>query len=435
RVSIEPGTFDARVSFETGVPWVAALECRAGEGPFVPVAAERPAAVRHRITVGSLRPAQSCELRFVLPDGTRSGSYRFSTLPLRLTWGPEDYRVRSFTVAFATDKPARCAVEYWPEESPARLVQSPPEESPATDHRAVLGLASPGQAHRIRVSAVLEDGTRTVLGNRLCQSLAGRCGRLRQELAPLDTVSLSAELARLEDTGADPGRTGQFAGRTTARHQKALTELLTLLPVALSEPSVKVDDKMLLYRIATPFLHLDAACESLKVPFSTGVTRALPSGFRPAAGAPPGRPWRAVGTPPSTGAWLVDRDATPVELVARGAPRGAVPRKECQLEIAVTGSGTSGGAAVVVFIKKQIHRRCESSLELALNGRAPLVLRPDCGNAAGPRPSIFHTFDPRLLVEGTNRVRLGLIPVPGLAGEPGLVGLERVEIWLSETSY
>jgi hypothetical protein len=224
------------------------------------------------------------------------------------------------------------------------------------------------------------------------------------------------------------------ASKAVGRARTAVEQAVALAPRVLGEDGIGLPEKLRLYRMLTPLFHVDAACDMLGVPYVTGATRALPPRFRLGreAPGPTGRARRERVSLRMKGEPFVPASA-PLGLLEEGVPKNTLFRREATVRFTLANVSEHRRAALYLPAGtfNPIHQP-ELFWEVSLNQQVPLVLRYDARTARSepPRPGLYHSFDPRLLAEGTNELTVRLQQIPGLAAPMGRVPLAHVDVLL-----
>lgn len=430
-LQIDSRPTEVSLAFTTPIAWSPAIEFGEPNGPLRLVRETGPPRTDHRFGLRGLNPGQTYRWRFVYPDGVRDGGGELKTPNVNLTQGAQVYSVLKVEQEFTTDQPVRCRVELTPRGRSAAPVPVLVEEQDSRRHLVSAGLVVPGEACTLKVLLLRSEGDPLLIAEWPVASLSERLDALGQQLTDIQPEPIVQALVKAKNAGAPPDQLAAQATRTIARSRAALDSLIGMGQV-LAEDAVGLSEKLRLYRMLAPLIQLDAGCDFLGVPFSTGASRALPPSFRAAAMAPMNRERaqvKEIKLPGPKEPFVPQGSA--LGLLENGLPKGSVAKFEATRRFTMTGVGSVKKAALFLPAQEfDAQFAPELFFTVSLNQQVPLLLRYDV-NAAHkqiPPDGLTHTFDPRLLAEGSNELTVRLIQIPGLVAPMGRVALSKIQI-------
>ncbi|MBI4859138.1 MAG: fibronectin type III domain-containing protein [Candidatus Riflebacteria bacterium] len=430
-LSIEAGLRMARVGFHTDRPALPRVDV-APPDDRIKIPEARGPAHDHTLKISGLVPGREYVLRVAI-DGGPEVRCPFRTQEFLVTDLEKEPAMDRLRLSWRTSHPARSSILWG---APLQETeQMDVVETPTTTHVAEITGLSPDRSYTIRIVSHLESGEVETSWPISHDSLRARIDRVVREFDRLQVqqriLDILSRLRREKVAGAG-------LERLLGPHLKSLRLAVgTIKPISrefFSSPDVFLAAKVQVYETLKSVEHLDRLAQVLRLPM-----RPLLIGLDWGPFIQSKQPFFGGATKPrgmtTTGTFDPTRSVTLVEWRPREEERDAWlfmgrGQKQHELDYAFPVDRPQA-------IKKAQFKVGWSDagplqyLELTVNDRARLVLRPPAVSPPRWTPEIEHVgFDPQLLVQGKNRVRARLLPVLNLMEQK----LARVVYVLLETA-
>jgi hypothetical protein len=437
-LEIEPGLRRATIRFHAppGVDVHAALSPSSGT-----MRAETDESGTRRIKLAGLQPG--AEYQLALNHGPRVlATRRFSTGKLLLEGIRKRVGLQSIELAWSTSVPAKTSLIWRARGQPDGFLDVP--GSATTTHTARIADLDPDRDYEIRIVSIVGDGEAQEfgpIGVKLFRSA------LAEFLAEFERAAFQQRMLDLlwELKNKTPQQVAAILRVKLDPLRRPVELLKPICGEFFSSPSVYISTKVKVYHALKQVEGLERAVAGLKLPIPPMLTgmdwgtfyqsgRSFPPAGPPAQVAVEPREIPSSDAQhPACGAHVEewrDADDERMLLSAAGMLKETQeialtfpvrdPARLARAEFAVTHFPTRS--------KDGIYHDRMHSLELDLNGKIGLVVRVPHHD---PRPNVptvdYVGFEPSLLVEGDNVVRIHVRSCPPLRGE-GARFVRRVEL-------
>ncbi|MBI2942641.1 MAG: protein kinase [Candidatus Wallbacteria bacterium] len=405
-VRCEPDFTEARIRWSSDTPYPTRLEYGENEALLQPVvtADESQARTSHSVVVKGLKEGTEYVYRIGFPDRRHSQLFEFKTPALYFTSSSvRRSALDAVEVAAQTSADVRTRLEFRKGDEEGSL-QGPAEAS--RGHRFALDRLDLEKPVRVRLVAIGKSG-------------AEKAGDWMDAPAP---IALARAVASA--TQAFPARDWYAQAEKWVAERKEprfvaqkLDELWKAMPAArllrgfqeigpafLASPDVPLVEKLQLFNALGPIGDFNHYCDLRRVPFHAPADECLPEAFSPSA---QGRVKTSE---------IYKRDLV--------NPFGFTPTSVSAPKATPAGTAASTSLVLVKLDRAREIRSAEVLLavdvkdpltvfEVQINGRLTLRFRQPATMLGRPVAALFHTFDPRLLIDGDNRFTLQLVSLAG----------------------